>query len=276
MWLLAELADQIPDDLPWHFGSAPWTWVLLEVIYGLFAIPYLVCWVWLLFHCYRTEPDRQFWIWVMIIAQPIGPIAYFVLRFLPSKQIRAPSFLRRWTRGAELARLETAAHQIGNSHQFVLWGDALREVGSLDLAANAYQKALNKEANNRQALWGLAIISEKKRDFEDARKFTRQILDQDPHYKFGDVSLAHGRALNHLGHVGQARSHFEQHARRWRHPEALYLLATICFAQGDTESAREHLQGLIYDINGSPSAIARKNGRWKSRARLLLRKSCRP
>ena len=243
-----------------------------EIMASLFSLVYVPFWIWMLIHCFRTEPDRQFWIWILIIAQPIGTLAYFFLRYLPSREFSSPSFLRRWTRGRQLARLETAAEQIGNPHQYVQYGNALREVGLLDRANDAYQKALKKDARNIQALWGAAQVASLQKRFSDLQSLTRQILDQDPQYKFGDVSLEHGRALKELGDVNGARRHLEQHVKRWRHPEALYLVAELCAEQGDLQAAQETLQAVIQDINGSPTAIARKHGRWKSRAKRLLRK----
>ena len=72
--------------------------------------------------------------------------------------------------------------------------------------------------------------------------------------------------------IEAARSHLEQHVKRWRHPEALFLLAELCVDQGEAKMAREYLLALVQDINGSPTAIARKHGRWKSRANQLLKK----
>ena len=269
MWLLAQISEIPMHDVE-RSGSA--LFVMFEILASLLTAPYFLFWVWMLYHCYRTEPDRQFWIWILIIAQPIGPLAYFVLRYLPSKEFAAPAFVRRWTRGPGLARLETAAHQIGNPYQFVQWGDALREVGFLDRANEAYSQALKKDGANIQALWGAAQVADSQKRFADLKSQTRQILDKDPQYKFGDVSLAYGRALKELGEQSEARSHLEQHIKRWRHPEAMYLLAELYVDQGETKAARETLQSLIQDINGSPTAIARKHGRWKSRAKQLLRK----
>lgn len=273
MWLLAQVTRQFAD-APVH-QLDPFAWWLIrafEISAFLGTFSYAAFWIWMLIHCYRTEPDRQFWIWILVIAQPIGPVAYFVLRYLPSKEFPAPAFLRRWTRGQELARLETAAQQIGNAHQFIQWGDALREVGLLDRAHEAYERALKKDGQNLQALWGSAQVAANCKRYADVRVFTRQVLDIDPQYKFGDVSLAHGRALNELGEFDAALDHLEQHVRRWRHPEAMYLLAKLHMSQGNMRAARLQLIGLIQDLNGSPTAIARKHGRWKSRARQMLRK----
>lgn len=266
MWLLAEVAEMPVEPID------SWTIFFYELIAWGFTTPYLLFWIWMLIHCLRTEPDRYFWIWVMVIAQPIGAIAYFVLRYLPSHEFTAPPFLRRWTRGRELVRLETAARQIGNAHQFIQWGNLLREVNQLDQADEAFQQALKKDGSNLQALWGAAQVASAQKRYSDVKSLTRQILDKDPQYKFGDVSLAYARALKETGDVDEALTHLEQHVKRWRHPEAVYLLSELYQEKGDNDAARNSLQGLILDINGSPTAIARKHGRWKSRAKQLLRK----
>jgi hypothetical protein len=272
MWLLAQQVNEIREHALPAVTAHPWTILFVEIFGSLFSIIYVAFFVWMLIHCYLHEPDRWFWVWIMIIAQGVGPIAYFLLRYVPSREFPAPAFLRRWTRARELARLETAAEQIGNAHQFVQWGDGLRELGLLGKAGAAYARALKKDPDNLQALWGAAQFATQQKQFADVIVYTKRVLDKDPQYKFGDVSLAHARALNELGQREAARTHLEQHVRRWRHPEALYLLATLCASQGDVKEARHHLTGLIQDINGCPSAIARKFGRWKSLSRQMLRR----
>ena len=268
MWLLAQLVDEIP--------VAPvlpvWQSALLEIGASFVSFAYFAFLIWMLIHCFRTEPDRQFWIWILIIAPGVGPVAYFFLRYLPSKEFPAPAFLRRWTRARTLTRLETAAIQIGNPHQYVQWGDALREVGRLDQARQAYESAMKKEPKNLPALWGAARVAISQKRAADVRQLTQDILSVDEQYKFGDVSLAYARSLDELGETQLARAQLENHIKRWRHPEALYLAAKLSADQGDVFAARQYLQGMLLDINGSPAVIARKFGRWKSRARQMLRK----
>ena len=269
MWMLAQVSET-----PIHQNDPTGSGIfwIFEIILSLLSAPYFLFWIWMLFHCYRTEPDRQFWIWILIIAQPIGAFAYFVLRYLPTKEFPTPPFLRKWTRRRELTRLETAAQQIGNPHQFIQWGNALREVGLLEQADQAYVQALKKDSQNIQALWGAAQVAASQKRYSELCTLTRQVLDEDPQYKFGDVSLLHGRALKEIGEVDAARNHLEQHVKRWRHPEALFLLAEMYAVQGKRKEARDNLLALIQDINGSPIGIARRHGRWKSRAKQLLRK----
>jgi hypothetical protein len=235
------------------------------------ALIYYAFWLWMLIDCIRREPDKFFWIWLLVAVSFPGAIIYSIVRFLPQRDFTAPTWLRVWTRGRELTRLETAAQQIGNAHQFIQWGDALRDVGRWNEADAAYRRAMEKDPKSLPALWGAAQVAVKQKKPDEVAILTRRILDLDPQYKFGDVSLAYGRALVDQGEFAAARTHLEQHVRRWRHPEAVYLLACRCRDDGDPAAAREHLQSMLRDLNASPTAIARKFGRWKSLARKMLR-----
>lgn len=272
LWLNAGLllAQQ---DVPGRLPSSLLGWVCAAVgllSSGVFLL-YAVFWFWMLIDCISREPDRFFWVWLLIIVPFPGAVVYAMLRYFPQRDFVGPRWLRALFRGKELARLEAAAEQIGNPHQFIQWGDALRETGQLDRARRAYEQALAKDPAAIQALWGAAQVAIRQQRPTDAADLTRQILKIDPQYKFGDVSLAYGRALKDLGETAEMRTHFEQHVRRWRHPEAVYLLAEQCQADGEPQTAREHLQSLLRDLQTSPTAVSRKFGRWRSRAQKLLR-----
>jgi tetratricopeptide (TPR) repeat protein len=236
-----------------------------------FYLPLLAFKVWMLVECARKDPDRAFWFWVVLIV-PFAEFLYFFVRWLPAGGVRLPAGLRKWTRGRELARLETGARQIGNAHQWVQFGDALRDVGQVVRAREAYERALAREPGNTQALWGAALVDLAQHDFARAHERLSRLLAIDPEYKFGDVSLAYGKSLYKCRGAREALEHLEQHVRRWRQPEALYLLAAIHADLGQAEEAREHLEALLLDLNGSPPAFVRRHRVWKSRGRKLLRK----
>jgi hypothetical protein len=248
-----------------------WLYLLIGLGVGAIGLAYSAFWIWMLLHCLFREPDKFFWIWLLVVVPFPGAIVYAVVRVFPQREYAVPAWLRRFTRGRELTRLETAAEQIGNAHQFVQWGNALRDVGDWQRASDAYSRALAKDPQNLPALWGAAQTAERLKKTDDVKRFCGQILERDPQYKFGDVSLAYGRALVALGENGVAREHLAQHCKRWRHPEAVYMLACRCQEDGDTAAARQNLLELMRDINASPAAIARKFGRWKSLARKMLK-----
>ena len=265
------LAD-VPREPPPFEGGEHGGLFLIGIISSLFWLLSTAFTIWMIVECLRKDPDRFLWLWLIVVLPGVGPVIYFFVRWLPQNQVRPPQSLRRWTRGRELRQLETAARQIGNPHQFVQWGDALFEIQQLDKAASAYGQALEREADNLPALWGAAQIDLNKKDFEPARNRLARILDLSPEYKFGDVSLAFGKSLAGLGQRRKALEHLQTHVKRWRHPEALFLLAQLEEDEGNLASARDHLEALLLDIEGSPRGIARKYGIWKSRAKKMLRR----
>ena len=269
------------DPVPNNYDPAldpDYSYSLFDLLFSLFAPCcgcggwlYLPLTIWMVIYCARTDPERYIWIWIIIIV-PLGPFIYLLARWLPNQAFQMPGFLRKWTRGKEIQRLRVAAHQIGNAHQYIELGEALRETGRDEQAAEAYARAIEKDGANLQALWGAALVDFRNGRFGGARDKLGTIIDTDPAYKFGDVSLLYGKTLYSLKDIPAATDHLEQHKRRWRHPEGLFLLAE-CYAQQDQPAAaREQLEALIEDLDGSPRAIARKHIFWKGRARRMLRR----
>ncbi len=268
---------QIEKDFSNHVGRfefepvvSPWGW-LWAGAGSVFWLAYGAIWIWMLIECIRKDPDRNMWVWIILIV-PFGALFYFAFCWLPASGLRLPSGVRRFTRGREIERLAVAAQQIGNAHQFVQWGDGLRDVRQFDAAASAYASALAKEDDNRQALWGAGLVDFELKRYESARERLIKLLEIDPQYKFGDVSLVYGRTLYELNQRDAANEHLQKHVKRWRHPEAFFVLAQIAADRGDVPVARSHLQTMLLDINGCPRAIARRHGIWKTKAARLLKK----
>ncbi|HET6323154.1 MAG TPA: tetratricopeptide repeat protein [Planctomycetaceae bacterium] len=228
--------------------------------------------IWMLIECIRSDPERQMWWWVIVVLPGIGPLIYFFARWLPAHHVPMPRWVAGLRRGAEIRRLESAAYQIGNAYHFVHLGDALRDTGHFDRANDAYARALEKEPSNLAALWGAALVDTHFKDYDAARDRTNKILQSDPQYKFGDVSLLYAKSLLSLDRADEATAHLQKHVKRWRHPEGLYLLACLESQSGRIQEARDNLQAMLMEIESSPPPIARKQGAWRRRGRQLLRR----
>lgn len=253
---------------PWVYLQHPW--MLLQTPIALVGGAF---WVWMLVHCARHDSERNLWLWILFIGNVPAAFIYFLVRWLPGARVSGSSSLfNRWTRRRQIPRLESAARNIGNAHQWVELGDACRETGQQHRAAECYRKALQKDGTHLPALWGAGQSELDRRNFAEARAHLEALLAKDPTYKFGDASLAYGRALVSLGDAATARAHFEQHLRRWAHPEAYVLLATILIEAGDPSAARERLETVINDLHGAPAFFVRQNRGWGRKARQLLRR----
>lgn len=278
---LADL-DQL-EGLPIEpFGSSPLEKLIITGLYGLSLLA-IGFWLWMLYEASRRESDRSTWMWALIVAGLFGfrlsvllptfvAALYFFSQWSPGRNIRLPAGIRRLTTRRQMVQLETAAKQIGNAHQFVQWGDALRDVGQIQEADEAYTSALAKEPDNLPALWGAGQTNAALNQHEQACEKFRHALSIDSQYKFGDVSLALGRSLVASEREVEAREHLSDHIKRWRQPEALFLLASLESQQGETQRARELLEALILDVDGSPKGIGRRHAVWRSKAKRLLSK----
>src|SRR5205807_82122 len=106
------------------------------------------------------------------------------------------------------------------------------------------------------ALWGAAQVELARQNFTTARSHLEQIMARDETYKFGDVSLAHCRALVSLNETDAAFTRLEQHLKRWTHPEAYVLMAQVLIDRGQHAAARSHLEATLSDLRGGPAFFA--------------------
>lgn len=249
-----------------------WLTLLLQSVGGILAMLSLPMMGWALYLWSRNDAGNYAWLLaILLLPFPIAPI-YIAQSYLPNGRLATPVWLRRFTRKRELRRLEIAARQIGNPHQYVQWGDALRECSEWTAARNAYEQALARDPQHLPALWGLSLVMRQLSDWDSLQATCAQILQLDPQYKFGDPSVLYGAALVQRGDYAAAKTHFEQHLRRWRHPEAMYLLADCQSRLGEHAEAERLLENLLLDLDASPTAIARKHRQWRSKATQLLRR----
>ena len=261
----AQLQQEVYQQSP--FGGA---WLSLGMIWGVGVLS-SVFWLWMVVYCIRHDSERGTWLWILLFFPGLGPLIYFFARWVPSSSFKMPAFIRRWTNGSQIRRLEASAQQIGNPYQFIEWGDALRETHQWESAAAAYRRALQKEPDNLPTLWGLANCLSELGAAEGAKEPLAKILSIDPAYKFGDVSLLYGRTLHALPDREVELAHWRTHLKRWRQPEALYSLAQRLIERGENAEARQLLQSMIADIEITPRALARKVFFWKGRGKKLLR-----
>lgn len=253
---------------PWMYLQHP-----LMLLQTPFAFLGLAFWVWMLIHCARHDPERNMWLWILFIGNFPAALIYFIVRWLPGARVSGGnSLINRWSRRRQIPRLEAAARNIGNAHQWVELGDACRDTGNPGRAAECFRKALQRDGMHLPALWGAAQSALELKNYGDARTHLEVLLAKDPSYKFGDASLAFGRALVSLDDGAAARSHFEQHLKRWTHPEAYVLLAVILIESGDHAAARERLETVINDLHGAPAFFIRQNSGWGRKAKQMLRR----
>jgi hypothetical protein len=237
--------------------------------FGLFMTGF---WLLMIYDCLRNEPERNTWLWILIFVNFPGALIYFLMRWIPRSNIQMPKYFNRWTRSRELWIAEEEARNIGKAHQYVKLGNLLYEIGRFDKAEDAYKQALEKEPDNKQALWGTASINLKNKNFSQAKEHLQTLIKIDPTYKYGDASLIYGEILVELQELDAAKEHLEKHLQNWNHPEAYIKLATLMAQQDDIPSARNYLERMIAKVRGSSYYHYKRNRHFIRKAEKMLKK----
>lgn len=228
-------------------------------------------WILMIFDCAKNETDTRLWMWILILGNFAGAAVYFFLRYLPRLRVPLPRYFNRWTHQQELWNAEAAARNIGNDHQYVDLGNVLHKMGILDRAAEAYDRALEKNPANLQALWGAACVQVETNNYESGKQHLQAILKIDPDFKYGEASAALGHVLVSLQELDAAKAHLEQHVKRWSSPESRLIIAEIALQQNNVEEARNQLETMIINLRGGPQYHYRKHRHLVRKAESLLR-----
>ncbi|HEY9848212.1 MAG TPA: tetratricopeptide repeat protein [Leptolyngbyaceae cyanobacterium] len=228
-------------------------------------------WLFMIYDCVQNERERNTWLWILILLNFPGAVIYFLTRKLPRMDVAVPKYFTRWTRSRELWIAEADARNIGKAHQFIVLGNLLCDMGMLERAENAYQTALEKEPNNTQALWGASFVDIENKKFDTAKQYLEKLLKLEPDFKYGDGSLAYAKTLVALQDWETAKTHLEQHIKRWSHPEASIMMATIHSQEGNAQKARQYLENMLTRIRGASYFHYKRNRYWVNKAEKLLK-----
>jgi hypothetical protein len=210
-------------------------------------------WMLMIFDCIRNERDRQTWLWLLIFLNVPGAFIYFIARVLPRLNVPMFPLFKRWTLKQQLWNAEAAVRNIGKSHQHVALANLLLELREWEQAKDHFQQALAKEPLNTDALWGIAVIEMKQKQFDAAKEHLRSLLKKDPKARYGDASLHYGKVLCELQEWNAATLHLKADIKEWSHPEASLLLAQIQIQQGQRDEAREVLDQMLFKVKASPT-----------------------
>lgn len=208
-------------------------------------------WILMIWDCVRNERDRH-WLWILIFFNVIGAVIYFLARVLTRQAIKTPGPVKQWVSRDKLWNAEAATRNIGNSHQFLVYGDLLRNVGKYDQALIAYTQALLKDEKNLYAHWGVASITCQQKDYVRARPHLETILKGDRDFKYGSASLLYGQTLYALEDWPSAKQHLQEDYHYWSHPEAALLLGQLQIRDQELQEARATLESMIAKVNSSP------------------------
>ncbi len=199
-------------------------------------------------HAWRTS-QNTYWIWIIIVFQPIGPLVYFFAVLLPE-----------WSGGPTARRLGQAARETldpGRAYRtakaayddtptvqnMMKLAEAASGTGGWQEAEDLYRKASQGlYADDPTLLQGRArALLELGRPAE-ALELIDQLQKQGPVPPQGDLLRA--RALAEVGRLGDAERYFKSAAERLPGLEAMARYCVFLFEVGRRDEAKEILDEI--------------------------------
>jgi hypothetical protein len=235
------------------------------------AMSILLCW-----HAVRTGRDSM-WLWIILIAQPIGGLVYIALNIVPDM-----------FRGRTAQRVSRAARETLDPHREYREArraceetPTVRNRSRLAAAAAAMGHHAEAEALWRQAahgvhaddpvlLLGLAnALLELDRPAE-ALQVLEKLGDDEAHGRTPAAALALGRAYEDLGRIPEAERAYQWAAERMPGFEALGRYAAFLARQGRRDEARDMVRDMDQRLAKLTTQFRREGRAWRDLAAQAL------
>jgi hypothetical protein len=247
---------------------------------GAFTNPYfllsLLVQVLLVVHCVRTGRN-QIWIWVLIFATYVGPIAYIAVEIIPDLfRSRAAGQAARGLRRAidpqqDLRRYQAEAQRTGDVASSQRYADELLRQGRADEAVATYRQALRGlYEHDPNLMLGLARAQFAAKLPAEARATLDAIIEHNPGFKSPEGHLLYARALEAEGNTARALEEYQVLAGYYAGAEASLRFAQLLARSGQRDLARTTLQALLEHARLAPRHYQRAQAEWLEQARREL------
>lgn len=231
---------------------------------------FLAAWIWALADMLRNERD-YFWLWFLVLAAPIGIIAYFVNFKILGDDARGLTALRR-RRHAE-ARIEKLRALLQESpiigHREEL-ARLLFELGRWEECLAELRYLLEFDAENLRAQYeaGMALIALGRDD--QARPHLDYVFETQVNFAGWKPALEYAALLERLGDKQGAMSAYKRIRESLAIPEVTYNLARLLIEAGNRNEGITLLESMIHEFEEGPVLHPKRDAPWIEAARKML------
>ena len=198
----------------------------------------------LVVHIVRTGRN-YFWIWIVLIFPPVGPLAYIIVELLPD--LGRSRFVRDMKRAVlnmidphRDVRLHSEALEVSATvENTIKLADTLRDKGDLPEALALYNRALTGLfATDTSLLLGKADILCRMGLFTTARETLDLLIKENPDFKSPDGHLLYATCLDAEGNEDAAMHEYEILCKYYPGPEPKCRYGLLLKRRGEMEKAR--------------------------------------
>jgi hypothetical protein len=245
--------------------------VIYEILYAhpVVALAQLAFMIWMLVDASRRRTE-QFWIWVILFVPGLGAWAYFfAVKFADFRGLGLPVFQRR----AALSELRYRAEQVPTLTNHLALAERLIELKDYAAAVPHLEAAHKLEPEHGQVLYLLSMCHVRENRPAEAIPLLDRVIRRDPRWSgyAAWVLLAEAHTLN--GNKEEAVARCRDLVKLSPSLEHKCRLAEHLLANDGGPEARQLLEGALQDHHFAAGPIRRRNRRWASEARQLLKRT---
>lgn len=255
----------------YYFYEYPW----LYLLQGAFT-------VWMLIDAYR-RPAEQFWLWVILIFQPLGSWGYFVCVKMHdfTGGGRASGWqtsgggwsLPFFNRRPSIEELRYQAEHVPTLANSLALAERLVERNEHEEALPHLESALAREPDHCQVLFLVAVCHAELNRPEKAIPELEKVIARDrawSDYSAWRLLVRVRSAMNDAPGALAACRELVRIAPTLRHR---VLLAEYLIAEGQAPEARDMLQRALEDYRFAPANVRRLNRPYAGQAKKLLKQA---
>jgi hypothetical protein len=216
--------------------------------------------------------DASRWLWIILVFPPIGGAVYFFSEYLASTAWNRFAFRVRKVTAADVQHAEVEVRRLDNAASWTEYASLLRARKDYARAADAAQRALDRDGSSVDARYelGLALLSAGR--FPAAAEALGAVVTRNRSFDSDDALFALAKAQQGQGDLAGARGSLTELSERRGRPEILYDLAVVEAALGNRATAQRALQRIVDEAVLVPPYLQRNVKPWVRRARTALRR----
>lgn len=223
--------------------------------------------IWMIVDALKRDLPLHWWL-ILLLFSPIGAIIYFFVIKIRDYDLRG--MVARRATHPPLSELRHRALEAPSAENSLALADGLRAREKYSEAVSIYQRVLDSNADDKQALHGLARCHSELGDRTAALDLFGRLMELDRSYDNYSAALEYAETLWADGERQDALDLLEAlsaHTRRMNHEIAF---AHYLALDGQRERAREVLEHLLESYDQKPPAEQQRQKKWAGMARKML------
>ncbi|MEI9977719.1 MAG: tetratricopeptide repeat protein [Edaphobacter sp.] len=221
-------------------------------------------------HFIRRRPDT-YWLYIILFLGPVGALIYLVVEALPDIGLVGQSF-KGFSRRKRIGQLEVAIRDNPSTGNYEELGDPYMDEGKLQLAREAYDKAIAARANTIDPFYRRGVCAILLGDAAAALPDLERTVEEDPGHDFYRAGGLLAHAYAQTGQKERSEALFRKVTASSTSSETYLNFASLLASEGRSGEAREWAQKVLDKKPSMPAYQRRRERPWFRSANAMLKR----